>query len=267
MDSESQNGTPATTHDTVDAIADSTSRDAFPLRRRFIQQKQDGKSIPGPLAGFVSARDRTALLLYFLALTKASKEPWDVSLHSAVWGRALGLPDPTGLVARGRISKAWTRLVERKLVVRTRRNRLAEFTLLSEDGSGEPYTRPGRDFINVPHALWTESPALSTGAGATLSQRWFELLTLPELTFLIIGLSNLNGFSLPVERGPDYYGISADTLYRGSTGLRRRQLLDVQKHRLTAPLAPEGFTYENLYTLKPPFEPRGRGTSSAGAAR
>ena len=54
---------------------------------------------------FVSARDRTALLLYFLALTKASKEPWDVSHHSAVWARALGLPEPTRSGGKGRISR------------------------------------------------------------------------------------------------------------------------------------------------------------------
>ncbi len=263
----SQDGSPATTHDTVDAIAGSTSRDAFPLRRTFIQQKQQGDSIPGPLASFVSARDRTSLLLYFLALTKASKEPWDVSLHSAVWARALGLPDPTGQVARGRVSKAWTRLVDRKLLVRKRRNRLAELTLLCEDGSGDPYTRPGRDFINIPHALWTEGPAPVEEEGARPPKRWFELLTLPELVFLIIGLSNRKGFPLPVERGPDYYGISADTLYRGSTGLRRHQLLVIQKHRITAPLAPEGFTYENIYTLKPPFESKERKGSSTGAAQ
>ena len=268
MQSISQDGSPATTHDTVDAIAGSTSRDAFPLRRTFFQQKQQGDSIPGPLASFVSARDRTALLLYFLALTKASKEPWDVSHHSAVWARALGLPDPTGLVARGRISKAWTRLVERKLLVRTRRNRLAELTLLCEDGSGDPYTRPGSGFINIPHALWTEGPTpAQEEEGTRPPKRWFELLTLPELVFLIIGLSNRKGFSLPLERGPDYYGISADTLYRGSTGLRRHELLDIQKHRITAPLAPEGFTYENLYTLRPPFEPRERKGSSTGAAQ
>ena len=259
MNSQAQDGTPATPHDTVDAIANSTSRDAFPLRRRFVQQKEHGKSVPGPLALFVQSHDHTALLLYFLMLTKASKDPWDVSLHSAVWARALGLPDPTGLVARGRISKAWSRLVDRKLVVRARRNRLAEFTLLCDDGSGEPYTRPGTGFINVPHALWTEGPSPS--------ERWHEILTLPELTFLIIGLSNRNGFSLPTERGPDYYGISADTLYRGSVGLRDRELLDIKKKRITAPLAPAGFTFENIYTLRPPFEPRSKGSKSSRVKR
>lgn len=245
------NEDPATTHDTVDSIVQASRRhDAFPLRRTFVQQKSGRKTIAAPLAEFVFSGDKTALLLYFLALTKASQDPWDVSLHSAVWARALGLPDPMGNTARGRISKAWTRLVERKLVDRSRRKRQAEFTLLMEDGSGKPYSTPKSHYIRIPLELWTTGPDPSS--------RWFEVLSLPELSFLIIGLSNLDLFPLPVERGPDYYHISADTLLRGSRGLRNKQLLSVQRRSITAPLAPKGFAYENLYTLQPPFGPRGR---------
>ena len=263
MTKKHSNRDSVTTHDTVNAIAQSTQRDAFPLRQTFIQQKLGSSSRPGPLASFVTAGDRTALLLYFLALTKASKKPWDVALHSAVWARALGLPEPTGHTARGRVSKAWTRLVDRKLVVRSRRNRTAQFTLLLEDGSGGPYTRPsGKSsrFIKVPHALWTDGPTDS-------SSRWFEDLSLPELIFLIIALSNLDSFPLPVERGPDYYGISADTLYRGYRGLRGKGLLKVHRKRVIAPLAPEGYTYENRYTLQPPFGPCGEASTAASVPR
>lgn len=256
--SEKQKFEPATPDDTVDAIAGSTKRAAFPLRRSFLQQKSGGKSIAGPLATFVTSGDRTALLLYFLAVTKASHEPWDVSLHSAVWARALGFSEPNSSSARGRISKAWGRLVSRGLVLRARRQRMAAFTLLREDGSGEPYSRPASHFVNVPHALWTEGPEGS---------RWYRELDLPELTFLIIGLTNLDDFPLPVERGPDYYGVSADTLQRGYTGLRRKGLIAVRKHRIVAPLAPEGFSFENRYTLREPFGPRGRATSAVTPVR
>ena len=249
MNTDDSNGNRASTHDTVDAIASSTQRTAFPLRRVFIQQKREGESGSAPLSLFVSAGDRTGLLLYFLAHTKASVPPWDVALHSAVWARALGLPEPTERTARGRVSKAWTRLVERKLVARSRRNRKAEFTLLREDGSGDAYTRPtGKDgdlFITMPHDLWTRGPTSST--------RWFEVLSLPELTFLVIARSHRSTFRLPVERGPNYYDTSADTLLRGSRGLRQKGLLSVQRRLVKAPLTPEGFSYENQYTLKPPF--------------
>lgn len=251
MATELLNEDPATAHDTVDFIVQgSQRRGSFPLRRTFIQQKHGRETIEAPLASFVSSGDKTALLLYFLALTKASHDPWDVSLHSAVWARALGLPDPTGNTARGRISKAWTRLVERNLVVRSRRKRQAVFTLLTEDGSGETYSAPTSHYIKIPLELWT--------AGPNAEARWYRDLSMPELTFLIIALSNLDQFALPVERGPDYYHISADTLLRGSQGLRNKQLLRVQRRSVKAPLAPGGFAYENLYTLQPPFGPRGR---------
>ena len=106
----------------------------------------------------------------------------------------------------------------------SRRNRKAEFTLLREDGSGDPYTRPSGDssrFIQVPHELWTDGPPGG-------SSRWFEDLSLPELSFLIIARSNLDFFALPVERGPAHYGISADTLSRGYRALRDKNLLEVQ---------------------------------------
>ena len=229
---------------------ESSRREATPLRRDFLQQKQGQgrRRMPGPLAEFVSAGDRTALLLYFLALTKASSKPWDVSLHASVWARALGFASETGASARGRISKAWGRLVERNLVTRSKKGRLAKFTLLYEDGSGRPYSSPSTHYIKVPLALWTDGEK---------QKRWFEILKLSEITFLIIGLSQNDGFSLPVERGPDYYGISADTLFRGSRGLRKHGLLDWDRVPKKAPLAPKGYTIENRYTLQPPFGPKG----------
>ena len=257
MSSECDKGKPATAHQTVDAIAATTARSAFPLRRTFVQQK--GRDQPPPLATFVTAGDRTGLLLYFLALTKASQEPWDVSMHSAIWARALGFPQPTSPGARSRLSKTWTRLVDRRLAVRARQNRLAKYTLLCEDGSGDPYDRPKAAFINVPHELWT--------AGSTTSDRWYELLSLPELAFLIIALGNADSFPLPAERGPEYYQISADTLQRGVRGLRDRGLLTVARRRITAPLAPEGVTIENRYTLEPPFGPRGTSSRATSPVR
>ena len=114
-------------------------------------------------------------------------------------------------------------------MTRTRQNRLARYTLLCEDGSGSPYDRPKSLFLNVPHELWTEGPPGS--------DRWYEVLSLPEVAFLVIALSNADSFPLPAERGPEYYRISADTLQRSVRGLRDRGLLHVERRRITAPLA------------------------------
>ena len=259
MTNRESEGNPATTHETVDAIVETSGRKAFPLRRVFLQQKCDGKTRPGPLAKFVSAGDRTGLLLYFLALTKASQEPWDVSLHSEVWARALDLPLPDTATARGRVSKAWSRIAERNLVVRARQGSLAKFTLLREDGSGSAYTRPRKNYLQVPHGLWTDGPSPS--------ERWYQLLTLPELVFLVIARGNLDAFPLPVERGPEYYDVSADTLQRGYKGLRDRGLLLVRSRTFTAPLLPTGLSSENRYTLEPPFGPFGKVSRARSRAR
>jgi hypothetical protein len=80
-------------------------------------------------------------------------------------------------------------------------------------------------------------------------------------------LSNPDFFPLPTERGPDYYGISADTLQRGADRLRRQNLLVIGRHRIIAPLAPDGYTYENRYTLQPPFGPRGKESKAVSPVR
>lgn len=250
----------ASAYETVDALVERSGRRKIPLRRTFVQRKDDAnKSVPGPMAEFVSANDRFGLLLFLLLMTCASAGEFDVSHHSAVWARALGLARPTEATARTRVSKAWHRLSNRNLVGRERRRRSAKLTPLCEDGSGEPYTRPNRDFIAIPHALWTDGP----GDG----HRWYEVLSLAELAVLLIGLMNADDFALPAERVPTYYGVSADTFERGARELRKRGLLQWRRSRKTAPLAPEGYTMENRYTLQSPFGPTGVTSSSTGAVR
>lgn len=65
------------------------------------------------------------------------------------------------------------------------------------------------------------------------------------------------GSASRAERGPECYGVSVDTLQRGATALCNHGLLEIQPKRIKAPLAPEGFTYENRYTLKTPVWPKG----------
>ena len=57
------------------------------------------------------------------------------------------------------------------------------------------------------------------------------------------------GFALPVEKAPDWYGISADTAQRGLSELVRRGALKRARTPKKAPLAPQGFTYDSRYTL------------------
>lgn len=246
-------GTVASSHDTVDEIVRLSGRDAVPIRNEFLQVAAgDGIWRPGPLASFVTATDQRALTLYLLAVTKASGGGFEVRLGAAVWARALGLWDPTGKTATSTISKAWLRIERRRLIERRRRKRMVEVQLLREDGSGGSYENPGavqdRHF-KLPHAFWSTGP--------TADQRWYEVLNLSEVAMLLIARSLADAFRLPLESVPAWYGISADTASRGLKGLVDHGLLERRVVYKKAPLAPAGYTAEHLYTLRPPFGPKG----------
>lgn len=243
-----------TASETVDAIVTASNRkQEFRLRREFLQKRVDGTVEPGPLGALVRAGDHRALLLYLLLVTKASAAPWDAALPAAVWARALGLSLPDSKTARSTISKMWLRLEGHGLVGRSRRERLAEIHLKREDGSGADYESPGEigdSYFRIPLVLWTGGPDEDT--------RWYQALSLPELTVFLIARSLGDGFWLSYERAPQWYGISADTVARGVSGLEKRELLVVNRFYKKAPLSTTGYTAEFTYTLQPPFGPTGK---------
>lgn len=242
-----------TREDTIDEIVRVSQRkDSFPLRREFLQHTDAARiRSSGPLASLVSAGDQRGLILYLLLVTKVSASPWDAALPSPVWARALGHPLPNSKAARTMVSKTWLRLERHQLVARRRKGRLADVFLLQEDGSGEAYTAPGSDvrsYFRVPLELWTSGP----GEG-----RWFAQLSLPEMAVLLIGRSLGDEFLLPQEKGPQWYGVSPDTIARGTAGLMSRGLLRRDTTFKAAPLSAVGYTEENRYTLLAPFGPLG----------
>lgn len=244
-----------TSADTVDEIVASAKRRKgdFRLRHGFLQRRLKGNPVPGPVAELVRSRDRRALLLFLLLATKASAEPFNVALPSAVWARALGIELPETRSARSAISRTWKRLEDLHLVSRSRHGRSADVYMRREDGTDEDYTNPGGPgdpYFKVPMTLWTEGP---DGGG-----RWYEELTLPELVVLLIGRKLGDRFLLPHDKAQLWYGIGSDTIYRGLTGLERRGLLDKQVTYKVTPLSPTGSTVEHRYTLQPPFGPVGR---------
>lgn len=228
--------------DTVEAILLKSRRETIPMRTAFVQIRVRQRPHPGPLAAFVRAHDHRGLLLYLLFLAAASTPPWDVALPSTVWGRAIGLQGSTG------VSKAWRRLADRRLIERGRKGRQASIVALKEDGSGAPYSHPGRvreSYFQIPFAFWTAP------------ERWYRTLNLSETAILLIALSLGDGFILPVEKMQAWYGISADTAASGLDGLRRKNLLYMEKQIKSAPLSAIGYTEERRYTLLDPFGPKG----------
>ena len=237
-----------TSAETVAALVGDV-RDGTPLRIAFAQRLSGAIKTPGPLVDFVTAGDHRGLLLYLLSMSRATrKEPWNVALPAAVWARALGMDLPLSKTAASTISKTWSRIEDRGLILRGRSGRYADITILREDGSRLPYTHPKDEggYFKLPHAFWVnEAP----GSG----QPWYQVLDLPAVAMLLIATSLQPNFPLLLDRVPEWYGFSTDTAHRGLASLASHDILDVRKHHKKAPLSPLGYTYENRYTLKPPF--------------
>ncbi len=232
----------ATQADTIAALLERSKRAEVPIGKTFAQQGTGKVRDPGLLAALVSNHDERALDLYLLAHAAASAEPFDVVLPADAWARALGMAATAS--ARSAVSKAFRRLERLDLVRRDRAGSRSRITLLDESGSGDPYAHPaGRRerYLKLPHTYW--------------EQEWHLRLRLPGKTVLLIALSLNDGFPLPIEKGPDWYGISADTVQRGLNELERHKLIEVDVQYKKAPLSPLGYTEDRHYTLKAPFGP------------
>jgi hypothetical protein len=237
---------------TIETILEDSERPGrTPLRVRFLQQSSGSSTAPGPLSRLVRRGRESALDLYLLALTLASSSPYDVRRDSRYWARACGLA--TDASGRAAISRNWRLLADLGLVSITRKGRLANVTILREDGTGAPYTHPGKGagsrYLQLPFAYWRDGHS--------------ERLTLPGKAMLLVALSLPDAFPLPNERGPAWYGLSPSTVERGFRELRRADVLTAKRVPIEAPRAPEGYTIVNLYTLLPPFGPCGQ-MSTAG---
>ena len=235
----------ATPKDTVEALLKAGNRirsGNVPLRWTFVQQGSRTAPRPGPLASLVRNGDRRGLDAYLLLKAVASAPPFNSHRGSDVWARALR---HTGVTANQQtMSRIWRRLENLGLVERSKSGRLANVTLLKEDGSGEPYVVPGGvhdPYLRIPVAYWLNE------------DRWCSRLKLPAKAMLLVALSLRPPFVLPVEKAPDWYGISADTAQRGLASLTKHEVLKVTRTYKKAPLAPKGFTYNSRYTLQGAF--------------
>jgi len=228
--------------ETVKALLEETHRGIVPVRKVFVQQGRGKTTKPGPLASFLRSHDERALDAYlFLHAMASASMPYNCVLPSGAWVRALGLGDNAELAsARGAVSKIMKRLEDRKLIMRTRTKKRSDIHLLREDGSGETYMRPtsklvSERWLRVPHAYWLDGYA--------------ESLSLPAKVMLLIALSLDDGFYLPSEYAPDWYGISPDSADEGLRELRNAGLLDMEWTWEFAPRSDTGWTRRYNYTL------------------
>jgi hypothetical protein len=250
MNSGSSDDSPATEAETRAALLTRNVRSFTPINKLFVQAPRGSESRHGPLSWFVRGRDLRGLQAYLLIIginsSDDSEHGWSTTLPIKVWARAFDTTrHATDASAAAAVSKVLTRLEKRHLIERRRHGRAREIqvTVLREDGSGKPYTRPGKGntdrFLKLPNTYWTEG--------------WHEKLDLPATAMLLVALHEKPGFELPTEFVPEWYGWSADTAERGFKTLRDHGLLRVYTRLKKAPLSPTGLTEVNQYYLLGPF--------------
>jgi len=223
-------------------LAERGGRRSFvPIARGFLQRRVRGGG-SGPLSWFVKSHRHRALELYLLAHALASVDPFDVAMPSKIWAAAIGLPDSPS--SRVSISNSWSWLEQRQLIRTSRDGRLRRVWLLDDAGSGAPYGHGDNavkrsDYFKLPRAFWFEG--------------WNERLGLPATSVLLIALSLRQTFSLPHERGGEWYGISRDTIRRGVDELLAHELLTMRVAWRATMRSPTGATEERRYTLAGSF--------------
>jgi hypothetical protein len=249
----SSNHAPATVLETRTALLKRSKRTAAPIAKSFVQSPEKSrKDRRGPLSVFVNNGDLRGLqafcLLHAIISSGAGDNGWSTTLPIRTWARAFGITETaTPQSASSAASKVLTRLEERQLIQRSRsgRARHVTVTLLKDDGSGSEYVRPvgasaSDRFLTLPNEFWTDG--------------WCDRLDLPALAMLLVALHEKPSFELVTARVPDWYGWSADTAERGFKTLERVDALRISKRTKKEPLAPDGITTVNVYTLLPPFQ-------------
>jgi hypothetical protein len=70
---------------------------------------------------------------------------------------------------------------------------------------------------------------------------------------LLIALTLKDGFWLPYDQVPEWYGVSSDSAEEGLKELRKIGLLDAESNWIKAPRSATDWTEQLLYTLQGPF--------------
>ncbi|WP_344812880.1 hypothetical protein [Microlunatus aurantiacus] len=234
-----------------------SKRESLPIRKTFLQSGRGKTTIPGPLATFVSAHDQRGLDAYLIVHALASAKPWNCDYPSGTYVRALDLgSDAEPASARSAVSKVMGRLEDRGLVKRSRSGRISSITLLREDGSGQPYDHPhdqGETWLQLPYSYWTKG--------------WYKKLSLPAKALLLVALSRPDGFVLPAERGPAWYGISPDSTERGLRELANHGILDYGQGWTKNQRSETGWIEQRQYRLLGDFSAGARKALSAKSKR
>ncbi len=214
-------------------------RTTVPLRKAFVQKPPGSECRHGPLKEFVANGDLRGLRAYLIVVAGTSHENpdgWTTTFDSAVWARLMDIDQTaTAPAARTGAGKTLKRLENRNLVKvsRTRGSAKISVTLLREDGSGDPYTRPdgktAQDrFLRLPPAFWTGG--------------YDTKLDIPGLAMLLAIAHAKPWARFPATKAEQWYGWSEDTTLRGIRKLLELGLIEQREAYVKAPLSPAGVT-------------------------
>lgn len=231
------------------ALLASAKRDYAPVRNVFVQRPSGEAKRASTLALFVNQRQERALdaILTLYALQPVLSE--DDPLPLGTWANLLSTRKPCGITTA---SKTFRVLDDMGLVSRVRRGHNTEITPLLEDGSRQPWSRPGSQsgettrlggYFAIPHEYWTHG--------------YIDRLRLPGKAMLLIMLKETQGeppFEMAVERASQWYGISERSAERGYGELSAEGLLDIHIQRSASPRLPKGVLRERYHrALRDPF--------------
>jgi predicted transcriptional regulator len=228
-------------------MLEGTRRGGVGIRRAFLQKPLEGKKRgqlrAGPLSKLM--RDESALDAYLLIHALASSsEPYDTWFPSVTWAQVTRLDAAAELTAaKSRWAKIATKLVKLGLIQRKPNGNKMNYVLLHESGDGTPYKRPKLlahgSWFSLPHAYWTDG--------------WDVKLTMAEKVMLLIALDQADGFRLPADRGPQWYGISETTVRRGLQGLVKHGILTRTDVMTADPKSPTGWKNVLYYNHVSPW--------------
>jgi hypothetical protein len=198
-----------------------------PFAQEFVRRSQDAdlsKPAP-PLARLLrGGKGGEVRLKFYLTMSLlAVSPPYDIGtpIPARAWAEALDLPDPGRNGAR-RVNDAIDWLAEHKFIVSERRQGTpGALRLLSQSGTGQPYTRPSgaARYVQMPLGVWR--------------QGWIVRLSGTALAMLVILLDLQSGRPGPQWVSPLQaklrYDLSADTWTKGTHELAQIGLLAVSK--------------------------------------
>ncbi len=233
-----------------------TKRDFAKMRKIGIQLPKGSKTRHSMLPHLVRAGKALDAWLMTLALEPILSEADPLPID--VWAELLGGAVPISETAT---SRAFATLERLRLIERNSKAKGLVVRPLKEDGSGDPYTRPGSvrgepgpGFFTIPHSFWLDGHATKMGT--------------PGKIALLIGLAETTQYTsweVATTKAQEWYGVSERTLERGYRELAKQNLLLVHGQRIRAKRAAGGMTMIYHRALKDPFSTEARHAAQAKA--